>query len=478
MKEFNYRKAMLITAGVLTALIVVRAVLFFTAKPKVTFDYVAEYNRLSLPENYTPEDNAAELYQKAFDAFIEMPETLIPLQHRADLTAEEKNVIKNWLDSNAQAFDYFRQASQKPYYWIERFSAVSPPDLNVVSFSEYPMMSNISDACIFDCEFKVITQQYDAAIENLLACYRAGMHKCRPNQHLSEMYAGCWLRTASLQIAFDLLDLHPVEGRALESLQADLANLQAKVDCRFGTQLDKLFVRDAIQRNFVYSRKGRGRWAWGNKSYSPLSEWPEKCQRLIKHLHLCLLGPTQNEVVHKLDEVTRLSAEMMSMTPWEAENAPIDYTRRIKDIQGFNILLRHVGSGSVWQASHNTQSRLNALITVVAVLRFQQDKGCCPESLNQLVDAGYLDSVPMDPYSNGPLVYRVTESGFTLYSVGEDFVDNSAVVTFNSGFSTPRRKVLEINRPDIVYWPVYREEDFPAPPADPNEMRNYGPFFF
>jgi hypothetical protein len=73
LKEFNYKKAMLITAGILTALIIFRAVLFFTAKPKITVDYVAEYNRLSLPDNYNPEDNAAELYQKAFDAFIEKP---------------------------------------------------------------------------------------------------------------------------------------------------------------------------------------------------------------------------------------------------------------------------------------------------------------------------------------------------------------------------------------------------------------------
>jgi hypothetical protein len=64
LKEFNYKKALWITAGVMAALLVVRVVVFFTAKPKITVDYVAEYNRFSLPDNYTPEDNAAELYQK------------------------------------------------------------------------------------------------------------------------------------------------------------------------------------------------------------------------------------------------------------------------------------------------------------------------------------------------------------------------------------------------------------------------------
>ena len=42
-------------------------------------------------------------------------------------------------------------------------------------------------------------------------------------------------------------------------------------------------------------------------------------------------------------------------------------------------------------------------------------------NLEELLDAGYIKAMPMDPFSDKPLVYRKTKENFILYSVGQKF---------------------------------------------------------
>jgi hypothetical protein len=471
---------MRITAGILAALIIFRIVVFFTAKPKITVDYVAEYNRLSLPDNYNPADNAAELYQKAFDAFIEMPKDLRSLIYHAELTTAEKEQIKNWLASNTKAFDYFRQASEKPYYWIERFSTISPPSFNDITLPEMNIHASMAKATALLAEYNASNGQFEKAFEILLTCYRSGIQKSRPRQLLMDQLLGYRLKGIAVENAFGLLDQYPITANKLAHFQTNLQCLFETDCCTLDMRAETLSILDAVQRSFVFSRKGLGRWAWNNFRYDYLFSshlsFRERIQNTKYGISLCLTGPTQQEIIAKIENLDVLYGQMVSKTPWQLKNDPFNCVSEIQNtLESHPVFMYGVASPV------GIFSRTEALVTALAVLRFLQDSGRYPQSLQELVDAGYLQSLPMDPYSDGPLVYRVTENSFTLYSVGEDFVDNSAVVTFNSGFSPPRRKVLEINYPDIVYWPVYREEDFPAPPVDPNDstlngMMPYGFF--
>jgi hypothetical protein len=85
----------------------------------------------------------------------------------------------------------------------------------------------------------------------------------------------------------------------------------------------------------------------------------------------------------------------------------------------------------------------HATVTMLAVLTYEAQKGRWPQSLEELVEEGLLERVPMDPYSDGPLVYRVTGEGFTLYSAGEDFLDDGGESGEWDQFGTDR-----------VFWPV------------------------
>jgi len=64
-----------------------------------------------------------------------------------------------------------------------------------------------------------------------------------------------------------------------------------------------------------------------------------------------------------------------------------------------------------------TRARLRSAAAALAALRFKNDTGKWPDTLATLVPK-YLDKVPLDPYADAPLVYRVLDDGILVYSVG------------------------------------------------------------
>jgi hypothetical protein len=74
--------------------------------------------------------------------------------------------------------------------------------------------------------------------------------------------------------------------------------------------------------------------------------------------------------------------------------------------------------------------------------------------LNQLVTAGYLKQLPMDSFSDKPLVYKKTEDNFILYSVGPDFKDDGG----EPGRDRKGRVRLWVGEGDVVFWPQPESE--------------------
>ena len=66
--------------------------------------------------------------------------------------------------------------------------------------------------------------------------------------------------------------------------------------------------------------------------------------------------------------------------------------------------------------------------TIVAILEFKAEKQRWPESLAELKSAGLIAAIPMDPFGDGPLVYRKEGEAFTLYSRGCDLEDDGGKV--------------------------------------------------
>ena len=86
------------------------------------------------------------------------------------------------------------------------------------------------------------------------------------------------------------------------------------------------------------------------------------------------------------------------------------------------------------------------MITILALKRFEIDKGQYPQTLEHLINTGYIKTLPMDPYSDGALIYGRTEGDFTLYSLGENFKDDGGL----------HREESDRKDFDHVFWPIWK----------------------
>jgi hypothetical protein len=67
-------------------------------------------------------------------------------------------------------------------------------------------------------------------------------------------------------------------------------------------------------------------------------------------------------------------------------------------------------------------AHLRTTQTALAVERYRLTEGHLPQSLENLIPA-YMEFVPTDPFDGQSLKYRTLETGFVVYSVGEDMTD-------------------------------------------------------
>ena len=440
--------------GFLLVLVILKILLVLNGKPKVTVNYVAEYNRITRPENYDPNDNAAPYYQKAFDVFVEMPKGLRNpyINWPADFNSTEQAKLEEWLASNSQAFEYLKIAANRPYYWLKRHS---PQDNNIsgVLVTELNPLRHLIKALSWNAKLAASRGRPIAAFDNILECYRAGRQKYRTPSFLVDQVVGMDGKEIAAESALIILDNTHFDS-------SDLKIFQDKLQEEFDDDsyvpdftVRKLSLYDALQRSFVYNSRGTGRLAV-DESFAEMTNFDRK----VRLYYDCFFGPTRNQIACQIEKATAISKQIMTKTPWQIKNEGLDYFEEIAEIKGSNFFFECflLEPDSIFHTYYKTRAQTEALIAVVAILRFEADNHRFPKSLKELVSAGYLESVPADPYSDGPLVYKPTEDNFKIYSVGRNFSDDD-------GSDEPAMKqVLGLRGTytsscgyplDIVYWP-------------------------
>jgi hypothetical protein len=101
-------------------------------------------------------------------------------------------------------------------------------------------------------------------------------------------------------------------------------------------------------------------------------------------------------------------------------------------------------------------AHLRLLIVELALRTYKCDQGKAPATLTQLVPK-YLPSLPKDPFSNHPLVYRPSGTNWALYSLGPDRADDGGkpvgkIISgdYNLGFGASNSGKGQ-NKGDLLY---------------------------
>jgi hypothetical protein len=78
---------------------------------------------------------------------------------------------------------------------------------------------------------------------------------------------------------------------------------------------------------------------------------------------------------------------------------------------------------ATFSAAHHVETYRSMFDVSMALFEYRADLKDCPDNLERLVPE-YIESIPVDDFGRRELVYRKTDAGFLLYSLGQNGRDN------------------------------------------------------
>jgi hypothetical protein len=459
------------TVGVLFICLVLYIVWFLTGKPVVTTDYISELNNMVRP--VADESlNATPLYNKAVKVFEfeEIPENILKVLGKKDyeVTEEEKQLMEKWLNDNEKFLQYVIAGTQKPYYW-RNYEGDEMLSILLPYLAEFRRM-----AFSLGWRARLLAEKgrYEEAFNDIKACYRFGRHVKGNVVVLIEQLVGVAIEALAVQNLRGILSEHQIDSQALALLQRDLEQIMAGEVFVMNFSGEKLFLYDEIQRCFTEDRFGGGHLYLSR--ISQISSIDDPHTQTIEELivgtifepevwpivvKVLFFHPNKQQTREAADRFYAYCETIAQKTPAQIRAEGIDVEKEtmkiIKDNVFLNILAPALERAS--ELGHRNRTDVEATVTILALQRYKADKGSFPDDLQQLVTAGYLRQLPLDVYSDKPLVYRKTDESFILYSFGEDFKDDGGKPRIDSGGRSKLWGNYEGNS-DAVFWPVPKSQ--------------------
>ncbi len=377
-------------------------------------NYVTELNKIGMagrPES----DNAAIYYQKAILLFIDEPEGLrvSPSKWPKEYPAQEHMLLKKWVQDNSGALEQLQLASQKPYYWLnytgEKLHTTERPSLKTIRKLAFALQSR----AMLSAEDGNIT----SALNDIETLYTIGAQMSVGPKTLVEKLVGIAVKAVPIGTVYKMLDKQMLDTNSMKSLEDRFQQLVADYREPFDIRSEKIFLPEQIETDPQYG---------GLKPY------------------------------------LKSTLEYYDTT---AAKTPMQLKNETKIVQ--NPLIETAGAGipRIILIEHRIRTDEDALITTLAILRYNAGSDSYPRELQQLVSAGYIKEVPKDLFSNKPLVYKQTREGFTLYSFGEDYDDDGGQYSkWGAGDEGG----------DQVFWPLEQTQTAQRQPRRGREGGPYG----
>jgi D-alanyl-D-alanine dipeptidase len=451
-------------AGLFVLFLIVYSIWFLTGKPVITTDYLTQFNSLVRPVA-DESQNAAPLYEKAVQLFGESRDyndiKQIVGKKYDEVTPQEKERLEKWIAGNREIFDLAIEGSARPYYWQAYY--VNNPNQGMLgilmpSLAEF---RNIARLLTWRAQLSAQQGRYEDSFNDLTACYRFGRHLRQGNITLVEQLVGIAIEALSVQAIRNILGSYEIDTAILAALQQDMEQAIAGENFAVNFAAEKLFIYDEIQRTFTDDSligghlclRGFSRLLALTVSGSHSST--DVMLGILPNIpYILFIHPNRKETKYMIERHYDFMEKVALKSPAQVREERIDIDEESMKIIRGNLLLEMLSPAfnKVIEISNRIKMDVQATITVIALQRYKNQKGQYPESLDELVTTGFLKELPIDPWSDKPLVYRRTETGFTLYGIGINFIDDGGKM----GLDNSGRPTLWQRNGDWVFWPVVK----------------------
>jgi hypothetical protein len=446
------------------AVVVLSAFVWCSAAPETTvgekasesrIDYVARLNAM-VKAGLDDHRNAEPFYRKALELYVELPAEVDVNMLRSwptELTDGQQTIVRKWIEANSDALAQLRLGAQRPDFWL-RYQGTNIWEI----YASDQEVREIRLSQVLACAAKWEAARGDTltAMRDLVACCRFGSDM-KKRLLLGEQVAGLLISKHAMSTIFQMLAMTDVSPTSLEFLQDEMLKLSKNQDQRIDLAGQELVTRAAIER--IYRE-------WPGSGGTPRTRALDEVVSSLLSEQLktdfgVLLNPEQvysslytrkpEATANLIRAVYAYCDFVVAKTPFQRHEERIDWDIGVRESAEGNLLLLSLlpPVAGISEIRFRCQAERDALLTVLALLRYWKDQGDVPPDLQQLVSNRYLQALPMDPYSDKPLVYGRKQHAFTLYSVGADFQDNGGTHSRNWG--------QEAEGGDFVFWPVQKD---------------------
>jgi len=452
---------------ILVAYLVFVGIYLSLGSPKININYVNWLNK-KVGAGRDPNLNAKPQFDKAVKLSRKIPETLRE-SHRlwpGKMSEKQKDAVVKVLNENAEALDALKKGVGKPYYWIKygEQTEILADDTTITkkdsekatylqkkvvtrkllsSFNGYRKLSKILALWI---GWRAYNGDIEQALMDCIVLQKLGCH-LQGKGLLTEQLVGIAIEAIAHDRVFMVLQKTKPPAKLLQNLQHELENIFSMRKEIVNVNAEKAFWYDYIQRSFTDDGKGNGRMLKEGVPFA-VGDWKDLVFGFV-----FFSFPDRKEVTKRVDRYFEEFERLFKETPRQLHNEGYK-TEKLKEITQDCIMLKILAPAHqrVHELTWRSKTSRIALLTSLAVLRYEKDNGRYPAELNKLVETGYLSKLPIDPYSGKPLAYQKTETDFKLYSVGPNFIDDGGKITRSD--TGKIKKFAE--EADFIFWPAYK----------------------
>ncbi len=451
------------TAAVLIVCLFIYVTWFLSGKPLITTDYIAELNLIVRPAA-NESQNAAPLYEKAVQLLKANTDyndvkRLIDKNYE-DTNSIEKTRIEKFISENPVVFDLVYEGTHRPYFWMT-YRAEDPNEgLIGVLLPQLGNFRSLARLLIFKSQRAAEQNRFNDSFDDLISCYRLGRQIRQGNNILVEQLVGIAIEALSTNQICKILATSKIEPIYLSALQKNLEQIISDEDFVVNFKSEELFMYDETQRCFTDSCFGSHLYLPRVAKLSSMLGPVEPLSVLLGSLktpkttfHILFTHPDKQQTQQAAERYYDYLESIARKSPAQIHSEGIDVGKESMKIVEGNLLLEMLSPalGRVIELSSRNKISVKSTLTIIALVRYNQDKGQYPDSLKELVDSGYLKELPADPWSDKPLVYKKTDKGFILYSIGLNSKDDGGVVARDKEGNV---QMWNNNEGDAVFWPV------------------------
>jgi hypothetical protein len=299
------------------------------------------------------------------------------------------------------------------------------------------------------------------SIEDCLALARAAGH-WQGKGTLVEQLVGTAISGLGHGEILSLLADQKLSAAELHRMQEQISQIYPRGYPLINMEWERLAFMDIVQRSFTDGGPGGGHLIPGLwDDYTDLNppSLDDRDKRLFLPLYTAasMVHARRDATVAKANEIYAQQSEFARMTPYQrhvsnTKMAEVTY-ESLQNYRFFLIQIFMPATARISEIAYRGKIHHEATVAILALQRWRLEKDQYPATLGELVSAGFLNELPMDPWSDKSLVYKKTGDDFTLYSVGFNFTDDGG--EYGKDRSGNIREWSDNG--DTVFWPVPKQ---------------------